>query len=87
VHSLNVPGMCLHVWPDDGSFEPKQVAEFLILIAVYIVVLKDWNNLLYYCNTQRDGSYKKYICSKCTVRTVYSQYQTHLLLPRPNPNI
>ena len=27
------------VWPDDGTFEPKHVAEFLILITIYIVVL------------------------------------------------
>ena len=32
-------GMCFHIWPDDGSFEPKHVAKFLILITVYIVVL------------------------------------------------
>jgi len=39
VHSLNVPGLCFHIWPDGGSFEPKHVAEFLILITKYIVVL------------------------------------------------
>jgi len=27
------------IWPNDGFFEPKHVAEFLILIAIYIVVL------------------------------------------------
>jgi len=27
------------IWPDDGSIEPKHVAEFLILVTVYIVVL------------------------------------------------
>jgi len=39
VHSLNVPGLCFHIWPDDGSFEPTHVAEFLILITTYFVVL------------------------------------------------
>jgi len=28
VQSLNVPGLCFDIWPDDGSFEPKNVAEF-----------------------------------------------------------
>jgi len=28
VRTLNVPGLCFHIWPDDGSFEPKHVAEF-----------------------------------------------------------
>jgi len=27
VHSVNVPGMCFHISPDDGSLEPKYVAE------------------------------------------------------------
>ena len=39
VHSLNVPGLCFHIWPDGGSFEPTHVAEFLILITIYFVVL------------------------------------------------
>jgi hypothetical protein len=39
VHSSKIPGLCFHIWPDDGSFEPKHVAEFLILIAICIVVL------------------------------------------------
>jgi len=39
VHSLNVLVLCFHIWPDDGSFEPKYVAQFIILIAIYIVVL------------------------------------------------
>jgi len=39
VHSLNEPGLCFHIWPDDGSFEPKHVTEFLILITIYNVVL------------------------------------------------
>ena len=34
-----VPGLCFHIWPDDGSFELKHVAEFLILITIHIVVL------------------------------------------------
>jgi len=38
MHSLNIPGLCFHIWPDDGSFEPKHVAKFLILITIYIVV-------------------------------------------------
>ena len=29
----------IHIWPDDGSFKPKHVAEILILITIYIVVL------------------------------------------------
>jgi len=36
---LNVPGLPFHICPDDGSFEPKHVAEFLILITIYIDVL------------------------------------------------
>ena len=36
---MNVAGLCFHIWPDDVSFEPKYVAEYLILITVYIVVL------------------------------------------------
>ena len=39
MHTLNEPGRCFHIWPDDGSFEPKHVAEFLILITIYNVVL------------------------------------------------
>jgi len=39
VYPLNVPGLCFHIWHDDGSFEQKHVAEFLIFITVYIVVL------------------------------------------------
>ena len=35
VHCLNVPVLCFRVWPDDGSFEPKRVTEFLTLIAIY----------------------------------------------------
>ena len=30
---------CFHIWPNDVSFELKHVAEFLILITIYIVVL------------------------------------------------
>ena len=36
---LNVPGLCFHIRPDDGSFEPKHVAKFLILITIYNAVL------------------------------------------------
>jgi len=32
-----------YIWPDDGSFEPKHVAEFLILITIYIVLLTGMN--------------------------------------------
>ena len=39
VCALNVPGLCFHIWTDDGSFEPKYVAEFSILITLYTVVL------------------------------------------------
>jgi len=52
-----VAGLWFHIWPDDGSFEPKHVAEFVILVNIYIYCcIIDWNKLLYYCNTQRDGS-------------------------------
>ena len=34
------------IWPDDGSFEPTHVAEFLILITIYIVALL--NGINYY---------------------------------------
>jgi len=43
VHSLNVPGLCFHIWTDNGSFEPKHVAEFLIFITIYIVLLTGIN--------------------------------------------
>ena len=39
VHTLGVTGLCFHIWPDDGSLELKHVAEFLILITMYNVVL------------------------------------------------
>ena len=43
---------CFHIWPDDGSFQPKHVAEFLILIIIYIYCcVIDWNKLLYYMIT------------------------------------
>jgi len=38
--------LCFHIWPGDGSFEPKYVAEFLILIAIYVVVLLTGINYL-----------------------------------------
>jgi len=50
------------IWPDDGSFELKHVTEFLILIYIHCCVI-DWNMLLCYCNTQRDGSCEKKIFS------------------------
>jgi len=36
---MYIQGLCFHIWPDDGFYEPKHVAEFLILITIYIVVL------------------------------------------------
>ena len=36
--ALNVSGRCFDIWPDDGSFEQKNVAEFLILITIYIYI-------------------------------------------------
>jgi len=42
--TLNIPGLFFHIWPDDGSFEPKYVAKFLILITIYIYCcIIDWN--------------------------------------------
>ena len=39
---------CFHIWPDDGSFELKHVAEFLILITIYIYsCVIDWIKFLY----------------------------------------
>ena len=58
MHCLNVPGLCFHIWPDDGSFEPKHVTEFLISITIHCCAT-DWNEVLYYCNTQRGGSCQK----------------------------
>ena len=58
-HSLNSPGLCFHIWPDDGSFEPKQVAEFLILITIYIVVLLTGIN--YYIKILKQQSRKSHI--------------------------
>ena len=49
--SLNVPGLCFHIWPGDSSFEPKHATEFLILITIYIVVLLTGIN--YYITEQR----------------------------------
>jgi len=46
VHSLNVPGLCLHICPVDYSFEPKHLAEvFNIDHYIYCCVI-DWNRLL-----------------------------------------
>ena len=53
VHCLNVPALCVHICPADGSFEPKGVAEFLILITIYIVVLLTGILLLHYSNEFR----------------------------------
>ena len=39
VHSLTVPVLFFHMFSDDGSFEPKYVAEFLIMVTIYIVQL------------------------------------------------
>ena len=59
VHSMNVPGLCLHIWPDDFSFETKHVAEFLILITIYIVVLLTGIN---YCTLM--------FCSMIMIKTI-----------------
>ena len=50
-HCLNVPGMCFHIWPDDGSLETKYVAEFVILISLYTLLccVVDWTKLFYSC--------------------------------------
>jgi hypothetical protein len=53
VHSVNVPVLCFHIWPDDGSFEPKHVAEFLILITIYNAVLL--TEIIYYIIVIRNG--------------------------------
>ena len=37
--TYNVPVMCFHIWLDDGSFVPKHVAEFLVLVTIHIVAL------------------------------------------------
>jgi len=37
MHSLNVLVLCFHIWSDDGSFEQKHFAKFLVLFTVYIV--------------------------------------------------
>ena len=51
-HSLNVPELCFHIWCNDGSFEPKYAAEFLILTTIYIVVLLTGIN---FCNNNNKG--------------------------------
>jgi len=43
----------IHIWPDDDSFEQKHVAEILILITMYIVVLLTGIN--YYITTIYNG--------------------------------
>ena len=60
---------CIRSYND--SIEPKHVAEFLILITIYIYIyiyiyifiycVIDWNKLLCYCNTQRDGYFQRLI--------------------------
>ena len=48
-----VAGLCFYIWPDDDSFDPKHVTEFLILITVYIVVLLTGIN--YYITVVHNG--------------------------------
>ena len=47
VHCLNVPGPFFHISPDDGSFEPKRVAEVLIFNHYKYFCVIDWNKLFY----------------------------------------
>jgi len=49
--------------PDDGPFEPKHVAELLILITIYIVVLLTGINYYIIAIHNRMGHIKK-----CTIR-------------------
>jgi len=45
--NMNVPGLCLNIWPDGGSFKPKHVAgNFNIDHYIYCSVI-DWNKLWY----------------------------------------
>jgi len=48
-----VPGLCFHIWSDDGSFELKHVAEFLILITIHTVVLL--TGIIYYIIAIHNG--------------------------------
>ena len=60
VHSLNVPGLRFHIWPDGGSFEPKHVAEFLILITIYIYIVVSLTGINYYTGClQKNGAVSK----------------------------
>jgi len=58
VCALNVSGRCFDIWPDDGSFEQKNVAEFLILITIYIYIY------IYIVVGDRGSTVVKVLCYK-----------------------
>jgi len=67
VHCPNVPELCFDICPDDSSFEPKHITEFLIFITIYIYIYCcgfNCNKLLYYCNAQRDASNQSFTFSR-----------------------
>ena len=55
MHSLNVPLLCFHIWPDDGSLQPKHVAEFLTLITIYKIIHKFFRDIRPLRYSSRDG--------------------------------
>jgi len=61
LHIQRVHTLSFHIWHDDGSFEPKRVSEFLILITMCTVVLLTGINYYIFCSTQRDVSYQKIV--------------------------
>jgi hypothetical protein len=45
-HSLNVPNPYIKYWPEDGSLEPKHVANY-VLITIYVWCVSP-NKLLFH---------------------------------------
>jgi len=56
-HYVRTHRLYIKNWPEDGSLEPKHVANYVLMI-IHICCV--WINItLSYYITQRDGSYKK----------------------------
>ena len=80
VHSLNVPGLCFHIWPDDGSLELNHVADILILITIYIVVI--FTGINYHIIAIHNGMDPFKINVPCLTKTYMSLVvQRHLKNP------
>ena len=55
---LNAPCPYMQYWPENGSLEPKHVANYA-LMTIYVLCLTE-KNTLSYCTTQRGGSYQNF---------------------------